>query len=213
MLVRRRLASATVGCMLVCALAECSPFGAAQPAESSDAQAGGPDVGKGRSDASTDASLASEDNLLTNPSFESGCDPWGAWNATVSWSPQGRTRGGACFACVDPRAYQGFSINSDDVTSLKPGKYKGSIWVRARSAPTVSTEVRIVLRTRDANNRATSNESDPTILTEQWQQITVTLDVTAQARRLDIYAWIPMPPATAGTCFLADDASVVFVGP
>lgn len=217
MLGRRRLEVALVGFLFASALLQCTPFDAAQ----SSAPEATSDAGSGAHEASTDAPNDVMDanappNLLPNPSFETNCAEWLDWHSTILWSPVGHVREGSCIVCMNAGATQGFSINSKPIASATPGRYEGTIWVRsAAEAPPVSdVEIRIVVRAQDANgNQQPLAEGTPVILGPTWQRLTVSRDVTTDNSTIDLYAWGPIPPAIYGTCFVADDASLVRVDP
>jgi parallel beta-helix repeat protein len=92
------------------------------------------------------------------------------------------------------------------VATTAAGSYTGSIWVRADSPGATFT-----LRFREfSGSTLVGSTSTQITLTTSWQLVSVTYTaVSPGSTNLDFNAYLPSASAPPGTCFYADDASIV----
>jgi parallel beta-helix repeat protein len=92
------------------------------------------------------------------------------------------------------------------VATTAAGSYTGSIWVRAATPGAAFT-----LRFREySGSTLVGSKTTQVTLTTSWRLVTLTYTVVSPgSTNLDFNAYLPSASAPPGTCFYADDASVV----
>lgn len=151
-------------------------------------------------------------NLVGNPGFDVDTAGWstagsGTLVTLTRVSPGRDGSGGAA------RLYNGASgtrkcvLNDQPnwVTTTTAGTYTSSIWVRADQAGAL---IKINIREMNGSTVVKSRVGNFT-LTTAWQQITVAHTILSPGSTLDLQVFLPKAEAPPGTCFYADDASIV----
>jgi parallel beta-helix repeat protein len=117
----------------------------------------------------------------------------GSWSALLSNGSTGAT---TCLLNDSPNW----------VATTATGSYTGSIWVRADTPGAA-----FILRFREFNGSTlVGSKSTQVTLTTSWQLVSVTYTaVSPGSTNLDFNAYLPSASAPPGTCFYADDASIV----
>jgi PKD repeat protein len=152
-------------------------------------------------------------NLIGNPGFETDTSGWGTATSgsavTLTRTTPGRNgSSGAALVANGGTTFQRCALNDQPnwVTTTSAGVYTASIWVRGDTAGAV---FRLVLKEFNGTTEIGSKSVERPLTTD-WQQYTVSLTPTAPGTStLDL--WGIMPPAygAPGTCFVADDASLL----
>jgi hypothetical protein len=197
----------------------CSSFTADSSPGATDAESDGPSSGDAGAPSDA-AEAAAPRNLLRNGDFSLGCATWGAFNSTASAITPGRDGGRACRTCTNQAPSGLFSITQ---TMLRPPAlgqtYDGEIWVRGVAAASGSTGstggsvgyVAAAALSTHLDGGSTNQEynDSPQMLTADWQQVAVSLPVTAAADSLDFYVYLERDGGTdSGVCFDVDDATL-----
>lgn len=152
-------------------------------------------------------------NLVGNPGFDINTSGWGTTTSgsgvTLTRTTPGRNgSSGAALVANGTATNQRCALNDQPnwVTTTTAGPYTASIWVRGNSAGAV---FRLVLKEMNGTAEVGSKSVERPLTTD-WQLYTVSITPTAPGTStLDL--WGIMPPAygAPGTCFVADDASIV----
>jgi PKD repeat protein len=151
-------------------------------------------------------------NLVGNPGFETGLTGWNASGSgsgvTLTQVAGGHSGNEAAVLTNTGSSNSGCTLNDSPnwVTSTSPGTYTASLWVRA-DAPGRPLNLRL----REYSGSTTVGSSTATVtLSTSWQQVTVAYTVAAAGTTLDFNAYTTTANSPPGTCFYADDASIVF---
>jgi parallel beta-helix repeat protein len=148
-------------------------------------------------------------NLVGNPGFELGLTGWNTSGSDpgVSLTRVAGGHGGGWAALLTNTLSGTSSCTLNDspnwVPSTSGGTYTGTVWVRSDTPGQT-----LKLRFREYNG--SSLVSAPTTLvtlTSSWQQVVLTYTPSVAGSTLDLNAFISKAPA--GTCFYADDISIV----
>jgi len=150
-------------------------------------------------------------DLVGNPGFEAGTSGWGTATSGsgVSLSRVTPGRNGSSGAA---RVSNGATVNQrcalndspNWVTTSTAGVYTASIWARGESAGAL---FKFVFKEFNGGTEIGSRRVERALTTE-WQQFKVTYTPIAPGTStLDFLAFLP--DGAPGTCFLADDASIV----
>jgi PKD repeat protein len=169
-------------------------------------------VGLTSTAAATVTTTVTSANLVGNPGFETGLS---GWNTSGSGSGVTLTQaagghGGNYSALVTNTSggNSGCTLNDSPnwVASTSAGTYTASIWVRADTAGKT-----LNLRLREYSGSTTVGSTTSTVtLATTWTQVTVAYTVAAAGTTLDLNAYTTTANSPPGTCFYADDASIIF---
>jgi PKD repeat protein len=149
-------------------------------------------------------------NLVGNPGFETGTSGWntsgGASNVALTQVAGGHS-GSYSAKLTNQNTSTATCLLNDSpnwVAKTVAGSYTGSLWVRTDTAGATLT-----LRFREYNSSGTrlGLKTSTVTLTTTWQPVSVTLAVASPGSSFDFNAYITN--AAPGTCFYADDASIV----
>lgn len=181
----------------------------------SKSDANGPPPGlDGSVDAATDPPLV---NLLypNNQTFENSCsDDSGNYQSVLTMSDTAHSGAHSCSVCHINQDDNIWSIDNGFEVHPKVGEtYRAIAWVRRPPGTTVALPVRIALRSQTKNyGQIEEVESDSTILSDEWQRISVDLPITKPAALMDTFTFgRPDDPSQFKTCFLVDDYVVALV--
>lgn len=159
-------------------------------------------------------------NLVGNPGFETGLSGWNtsgsdANGAGVTLTQVAGSHSGSFAALLtnaDPSLKNNCTLNDspDWVKPTSAGTYTGSIWVRADTAGAP-----LILRFREwAGATLVGSATSTVTLSTSWQQVTVSYSpVSPGSSTLDFNAYVQNAYGVPGTCFYADDATIVLVPP
>jgi parallel beta-helix repeat protein len=177
------------------------------------ATVGGPHTVTGN-DAGKTSIASLQVSLVRNSGFESDLSGWNtsgsgtgvtltrvAGGHTGGWSAQVTNAGTTSGTCL-------LNDSPNWVTTTTSGTYTGSLWVRADTAGKP-----LKLRFREYTNSGGTLVGTATAqvtLTTSWQQVTVSYTAASPGTtNLDFNAYLSSTDAPPGTCFYADDASIV----
>jgi hypothetical protein len=90
------------------------------------------------------------------------------------------------------------------VRTTSAGTYTGSIWVKGGSAATTLT---LWFREWAPSGARLGVATSQITLTTAWQPVTVSYTIASPGSTLDFQAFVDSAPP--GTCFYADDATIV----
>lgn len=171
---------------------------AAGACTSDDAGAGGePDAPP-----SLDAAATCPDNLLSNPSFETGTSGWGGIGGPLSQINDGHDGDHAAEKCFDGSdTYYNVSDNPDSVMGTAVGEtFAVSAWLRSGTDQTL----RAIIRVKDTFNQSLEQSNTALLLKPDWQEVTVQHIVNDPAATVvEVYFSVESP--AAGDCFQIDD--------
>jgi PKD repeat protein len=160
--------------------------------------------------ASTQVTVAAAaGNLVGNSSFESGLSGWNTAGsgAGVTLTQASGGHSGAFGALLtntsSTRTTCLLNDNPSWVATTHAGVYTASLWVKA-----AASGASLSLRLSEVNGATQVGSNTASIvLSTSWQQITVTYKVQSPGSTLDYNAFVTN--AASGTCFYADDASIM----
>jgi parallel beta-helix repeat protein len=151
-------------------------------------------------------------NLVGNPGFETGLSGWNTSGSgtgvTLTQAVGGHTGTYSALLTNTSSVNAGCTLNDSPnwVASTSPGTYTASIWVRADAGGKP-----LNLRLREYSGSTLVGTGTSTItLSTSWQQVTVAYTVAAAGTTLDLNAYTTTANSPPGTCFYADDASIIF---
>jgi PKD repeat protein len=151
-------------------------------------------------------------NLVGNPGFDVDTAGWSTAGSgtlvTLTRITPGRDgTGGAARLFNGATGTRKCVLNDQPnwVTTTTAGRYTSSIWVRGDSAGAL---IKINIREMNGSTVVKSRVGNFT-LTTAWQQITVSHTILSPGSTLDLQVFLPKAQAPPGTCFYADDASIV----
>jgi parallel beta-helix repeat protein len=151
-------------------------------------------------------------DLVGNSGFEADTSGWNTSGSgggvtlarvsgghTGSWAAKLANTGSSNTTCL-------LNDSPNWVATTAAGSYTGAIWVRADTPGATFT-----LRVREFNGSTlVGSTSTQVTLTTSWQPVSVTYTaVSPGSTNLDFNAYLPSASAPPGTCFYADDASIV----
>jgi PKD repeat protein len=150
-------------------------------------------------------------NLITNPGFEVNTTHW-ATNGSGQGVTLTRTtpaHGGSWAAKLTNASTGKQKCVLNDVpnwvTTTQAGTYTASIWVRDDSP---FGQFKLLLK--ETGGALNGSQTTTVNLTTNWQQVTVSYTVKSPgASTLDLQAFVPKNFAPTGTCFYADDVSIL----
>jgi PKD repeat protein len=151
-------------------------------------------------------------NLVGNPGFESGLSGWGTTGSgngvTFAQVSPGRT-GTYAVRLVNGATGKRKCVLNDTpnwVTTTSAGTYAASIWVRGDLAGAL---IKINIKEMNGSSVVKSRVGNYTLSTS-WRQITVShAPLSPGSTSLDLQVFLPKAQAPPGTCFYADDASIL----
>jgi len=116
------------------------------------------------------AAAACADNLVMNPSFETGTSGWGGVGGPITQINEGHDGEHAAQKCYDGSdTYYNVSDQPDSVTQTSVGAvYSTSAWLRSAAGQTL----RAVIRVKNAAGEPLEQTSTPIILKADWQEVT-----------------------------------------
>ncbi|MGE5482856.1 MAG: carbohydrate binding domain-containing protein [Bacteroidota bacterium] len=143
---------------------------------------------------------------VANPSFETDLSGWESWQGTLTRVSLGDAPDGSYVAKVTRSTGSSFTIddNPASVSSTVAGqKYWASAWVKAASSSSLGKTVTLRLREINSSGVLVKETVSPGIaLTNSFQQLFVTVTVTASGNTLDLR--ISQGGAASGDAFYAD---------
>lgn len=146
------------------------------------------------------------DNLLSNPSFETGLAGWIGWQAVLSRESLGDAPDGNYVAKVSHSAGTSFTVNDHpaNVSSSTAGQeYIASAWVKAASSSSQGKLVTLKLRERNSSGTTVQEWSSAALsLTTSFQKISVSGYAINNGDSLDVR--ISHAGAASGDAFYAD---------
>jgi hypothetical protein len=155
--------------------------------------------------------VPSPPNLVGNPGFETDTSGWntggsGSTSITLTRVAGGHS-GGSSAQVTNAGTSAATCVLNDSpnwIATTSAGIYTGSVWVRGDVAGAT-----LKLRFREYNNGTlVGTQTSSVTLSTSWQLVTVSYVPTAPgATTLDFNPYVSSAPV--GTCFYADDASIV----
>ena len=145
------------------------------------------------------------ENLHPFGTFEQGCAPWYAYQAT---GQQDSVPHGGALSCRICATSATGNFAADDLgflASPAPGTYRAEAWVRQVAGAAIPIALAITLRTKIGDTPATFPETKsgpPVTVSTTWAHVEVELTVTQTAEKLNV---VVGSPASTGACFLVDD--------
>jgi PKD repeat protein len=169
-------------------------------------------VGLTSTAAATVTTTVTSANLVGNPGFETGLSGWNTSGSgsgvTLTQAVGGHSGNYSALVTNTSSGNSGCTLNDSPnwVASTSPGTYTASIWVRADTAGNA-----LNLRLREYSGSTTVGSATSTVtLTTSWTQVTVAYTVATAGTTLDLNAYMTTANSPPGTCFYADDASIIF---
>jgi PKD repeat protein len=151
-------------------------------------------------------------NLVGNPGFDVDTAGWSTAGSgtlvTLTRVTPGRDGTGGMARLFNGASGTRKCVLNDQpnwVTTTTAGTYTSSIWVRADQAGAL---IKINIREMNGSTVVKSRVGNFT-LTTAWQKITVAHTILSPGSTLDLQVFLPKAQAPPGTCFYADDASIV----
>lgn len=185
----------------VCRDGVCTLGGAAADA------GGGPDAARSDAGMRLDAGLAP--NLVENPGFEDGSDPWTPFNSVLFDSLDERSGAHALMVCNgstgDFTVYQDVLKEPlEDIVAGTP--YAASVWVRAE--PSLPAPPTMMLTIRESGGGLERVDHDGPVLGEvktEWAKLEASGTIQDPGRE-NVILIVWAIGAADGACFAADDA-------
>jgi PKD repeat protein len=151
-------------------------------------------------------------NLVGNPGFDVNTTHWGTNGSgpgvTLARMAPGRDgTGGAAKLTNTSTGKQKCVLNDvpNWVTTTQAGTYTASIWVRDDSP---FGQFKLMLK--ETGGALNGSQTVTRTLTGSWQQVSVSYTVKSPGTStLDLQAFVPKNFAPTGTCFYADDVSIL----
>lgn len=147
-----------------------------------------------------------QDNLISNPSFETSLAGWIGWQAVLARESVGDAPDGNYAVKVSQSTGTSFTVNDQpaNVSSTTAGQeYIASAWVKAASGSSVGKVVTLKLRERNSSNTTVQEwSSAPLNLTNTFQKLSVSGYALNNGDSLDIR--ISHGGAASGDAFYAD---------
>ena len=151
-------------------------------------------------------------NLVGNPSFDSDTTHWGTNGSgkgvQLTWVAPGRVGTGGMAKLTNTSTGKQKCVLNDVpnwVTTTQAGTYTASIWVRD---DTPFGQFKLLLK--ETGGALNGSQTTTVNLTTNWQQVTVSYTVKSPGTStLDLQAFVPKNFAPTGTCFYADDVSIL----
>jgi hypothetical protein len=151
-------------------------------------------------------------SFVTNPSFEGGLAGWQGTQATLSREPGGQDgefSARVTRSCQSGSCAQSYGIDDapNSVTAPRQGQAFAAVtWVKAAGTP--GKQVVLAVRELGGASPESASRSEPVVLSDAWQQVTVTHTVQQPDRaRVDVQ--VIQSGASEGDAFLVDNVSLV----
>ena len=151
-------------------------------------------------------------NLVGNPGFDVDTAGWSTAGSgtlvTLTRVTPGRDGTGGMARLFNGATGKRKCVLNDQpnwVTTTTAGTYTSSIWVRGDDA---GAQIKINIKEMNGSTVVKSRVGNFT-LTTAWQKITVSHTILSPGSTLDLQVFLPKAQAPPGTCFYADDASIV----
>jgi hypothetical protein len=151
-------------------------------------------------------------NLVGNPGFDLDTTHWGTNGSgngvqLIRTTPGRDGTGGAAKLTNTSTRKQKCVLNDvpNWVTTTQAGTYTASIWVRD---DTPFGQFKLLLK--ETGGALNGSQTVTRTLTTGWQQVSVSYTVKSPGTStLDLQAFVPKNFAPTGTCFYADDVSIL----
>jgi PKD repeat protein len=151
-------------------------------------------------------------NLVGNPGFDVNTTHWGTNGSgpgvTLARIAPGRDGTGGMAKLTNTSSRKQKCVLNDVpnwVTTTQAGTYTASIWVKD---DTPFGQFKLLLK--ETGGALNGSQTTTVNLTTNWQQVTVSYTVKSPgASTLDLQAFVPKTFAPTGTCFYADDVSIL----
>lgn len=151
-------------------------------------------------------------NLVGNPSFDSNTTHWGTNGSgngvQLTWVAPGRVGTGGMAKLTNTSTRKQKCVLNDVpnwVTTTQAGTYTASIWVKDDSP---FGQFKLLLK--ETGGALNGSQTVTRTLTTSWQLVSVSYTVKSPGTStLDLQAFVPKNFAPTGTCFYADDASIL----
>jgi hypothetical protein len=172
------------------------------------ATVGGPHTVTGNDSGKT-STAALAVSFVGNPGFETNTTGWNVGSSTGvtlarvagghsgGWAAQLTNTGTSATSCV-------LNDSPSWVRTTSAGTYTGSVWVKGGSAATTLT---LWFREWAPSGARLGVAASHITLTTAWQPVTVSYTIASPGSTLDFQAFVDSAPP--GTCFYADDATIV----
>jgi Calcineurin-like phosphoesterase len=172
------------------------------------ATVGGPHTVTGNDSGKT-STAALAVSFVGNPGFETNTTGWNVGSSTEvtlarvagghsgGWAAQLTNTGTSATSCV-------LNDSPSWVRTTSAGTYTGSVWVKGGSAATTLT---LWFREWAPSGARLGVAASHITLTTAWQPVTVSYTIASPGSTLDFQAFVDSAPP--GTCFYADDATIV----
>jgi hypothetical protein len=218
-MIRRTLAIVSALGLASCSLAALDGLsdGVAGPDAGTESGTASNDGGRGvdASDAATtsDGDGGSDPGGLYVDTFESSalCTPWVASRTVASTSDTSAKLGSrSCYSCTNTTGGGGIERDyrpQSPATTMPPGEYTFTVWVRDDAyAGSIAFEL---YELNQAGDRGTYRRTQLSVLGTAWNALQIIEPVAAPVYGFHVELWVDEPPPV-GTCFFADEASVVY---
>ncbi len=151
-------------------------------------------------------------NLVGNPGFDLDTTHWGTdgsgQGVTLTWVAPGRDGTGGAAKLTNTSTRKRKCVLNDQpnwVTTTQAGTYTASIWVRDDSP---FGQFKLLLK--ETGGALNGSLTTTVTLTTNWQLVSVSYTVKSPGTStLDLQAFVPRTFAPTGTCFYADDVSIL----
>ncbi len=169
-------------------------------------------VGLTSTAAATVTTTTTSANLVGNPGFETGLSGWNTSGSdsgvTLTQAVGGHSGTYSALLTNTSSVNAGCTLNDSPnwVGSTSPGTYTASIWVRADTA---GKPLNLRLREYSGSTLVGTGTATATLSTS-WTQVTLAYTVATAGTTLDLNAYTSKANSPPGTCFYADDASIIF---
>ncbi|HET9671630.1 MAG TPA: PKD domain-containing protein [Actinomycetota bacterium] len=151
-------------------------------------------------------------NLVGNPGFETDTTGWGSngsgTGVALEWFQPGRNGSAGAARMVNGATGNRKCVLNDVpnwVTTTTAGTYTASIWARGDVA---GAQIKIKVFEMNGSTIVRSRAKTFTLSTS-WTELGVSHTIVSPGSTLDLQVFVPRAHASPGTCFFADDASIV----
>jgi parallel beta-helix repeat protein len=169
--------------------------------------------GRGGTDTATVSVTVSPRELVGNGGFETSTSGWNGGSPTISVTREAGGHSGGWSGHVSNVGTAAAQCTLNDapnwVSTTKSGTYTGTVWARASSPGAV---LRARFREYSGSTLMGTSTIATMTLTTEWQKLTVTYTPAAPgSSNLDYTAYVLNAPV--GSCFYADDGSILYQAP
>jgi hypothetical protein len=160
-------------------------------------------------DARVDAEVDAGPNLFPLGTFERGGCGGATYLSTLTDDPTAHSGTHACRVCSDGTPPDVYSFDATlDNAPVVGATYHAEVWVRSApgaTAPASGVEINLRTYNNPPFDQIQDDSSGHVPVGTSWTMLSVDLDVTTTAQRLDFFVDSNLQ---AGTCFLMDDLVV-----